>query len=88
MCWEKELNQLSFHLAENIIQNNVHLDLSLHSDAEEGDEVHDQDRPEHRDIEHLEKGTAEGNHLNIFLSNLIVEMKESGARANNDKITR
>ena len=36
-----QLNKLSFHLAGDNIQNNVHLDLSLHSDAEEGDEVHD-----------------------------------------------
>ena len=36
-----QLNQLSFHLAGDNIQNNVHLNLPLHSDAEEGDEVHD-----------------------------------------------
>ena len=36
-----QLNKLSFHLAGDNIQNNVYLDLSLHSDAEEGDEVHD-----------------------------------------------
>ena len=45
------------------IKWNQYLDLSLHSDAEEGDEVHDEDRPEHRDVENLEKGTAECNNL-------------------------
>jgi len=41
------------------------LDLSLHSDAEEGDEVHDEDRPEDRDVENLEKGTAESDHRGL-----------------------
>ena len=45
------------------LENGHYLDLSLHSDAEEGDEIHDKDRPEHRDVENLEKGTAEGDHL-------------------------
>ena len=45
------------------IKENQYLDLPLHSDAEEGNEVHDEDRPEHRDVENLEKGTAESNHL-------------------------
>ena len=58
-----QLNKLSFHLTGDNIQNNVYLDLSLHSDAEEGDEVHDEDRPEHRDVENLEKGTAECDNL-------------------------
>ena len=56
-----QLNKLSFHLAGDNIQNNVHLDLSLHSDAEEGDEVHHEDRPENRDVEELEEGTHKGN---------------------------
>ena len=38
-----------------------HLYLPLHGDAEEGDEVHDEDGPEDRDVENLEKGTAEGD---------------------------
>ena len=46
-----------------VIRENQYLDLPLHSDAEKGDEVHDEDRPEHRDVENLEKGTAESNHL-------------------------
>lgn len=35
-----------------------YLDLSLHGNAEQSDEVHDKDRPEHGDIKHLwkEKG--------------------------------
>ena len=39
----------------------INLDLSLHRDAEEGDEVHDEDRPENRDVEELEEGTHKGN---------------------------
>lgn len=35
------------------------LNLSLHGDTEQGDEVHDQDGPEHRHIEQLEEGTAQ-----------------------------
>lgn len=37
------------------------LDLSLHGDAKQGDEVHDEDRPKHGDIEHLEKRAEEGD---------------------------
>jgi len=36
--------------------------LSLHGDAEECDEVHDEDRPEHRDVEQLKESAAEGDH--------------------------
>ena len=50
------------------IKSNQYLDLSLHGDAEEGDEVHDEDRPEHRDVENLEKGTAESYHLKFAVS--------------------
>jgi len=35
------------------------LDLSLHGDAEEGDEVHDEDGPEHRDVEEVEESADE-----------------------------
>ena len=38
-----------------------HLDLSLHRDDEEGDEVHDEDGPEDRDVEELEEGAAEAD---------------------------
>jgi hypothetical protein len=37
------------------------LDLPLHRDAEERYEVHDEDGPEDRDVEQLEKGTEEGD---------------------------
>lgn len=37
------------------------LDLSLHGDAEQSDEVHDKDRPENRDIKHLEECAEEGH---------------------------
>lgn len=37
------------------------LNLSLHCDAEEGYEVHDQYRPKHRDIENLEEGSEDGD---------------------------
>ena len=39
----------------------AHLDLSLHRDDEEGDEVHDEDGPEDRDVEELEEGAAEAD---------------------------
>jgi len=35
------------------------LDLSLHGDAEERDEVHDEDWPEHRDVEEVEESADE-----------------------------
>ncbi len=35
--------------------------LSLHGDAEQRDKVHDQDRPEHGDVEKLEEGAEEGD---------------------------
>jgi len=35
--------------------------LSLHCNTEEGYEVHDEDRPEHGDVEELEEGTEESN---------------------------
>lgn len=38
-----------------------YLDLPLHGDAEEHDKVHDQDGPEHRDIERLEEGADHGH---------------------------
>ena len=38
-----------------------YLDLPLHGDAEERDEVHDQDGPEDGDVEHLEGGEPEGD---------------------------
>lgn len=37
------------------------LDLPLHGDAEEHDEVHHQDGPEHRDIERLEERADHGH---------------------------
>lgn len=37
------------------------LDLPLHGDAEEHDEVHHQDGPEHRDIESLKEGADRGH---------------------------
>ena len=39
----------------------LYLYLSLHCDAEEGNEVHDQDGPEDRDVEELPEGTEECN---------------------------
>ena len=44
-----------------IFPSGTNLDLSLHGDAEEGDEVHHEDRPENRDVEELEEGTHKGN---------------------------
>lgn len=41
------------------------LNLSLHGDAEERDEVHDQDWPEHRDVEELKEGADEGDHCGL-----------------------
>lgn len=38
-----------------------YLDLPLHGDAEEHDEVHHQDGPEHRDIESLKEGADRGH---------------------------
>jgi len=38
------------------------LDLSLHSNAEQRKEVHDEYRPEHGNIEQFEEGTHERNH--------------------------
>ena len=38
-----------------------HLDLSLHGDAEQCNEVHNQNRPEDRDIEKLPEGTEESD---------------------------
>ena len=35
--------------------------MSLHRDDEEGDEVHDEDGPEDRDVEELEEGAAEAD---------------------------
>jgi len=35
--------------------------LSLHRDAKEGDEVHDEDGPEHRDVENFEERTDDGD---------------------------
>ena len=58
----------SFHQDLETIKENQYLDLPLHGDAEEGDEVHDEDRPEHGDVENLEKGTAESNNLGLMLS--------------------
>ena len=40
----------------------TYFDLSLHGDTKECDEVHDQYRPEYRNIEELKEGTAKGNH--------------------------
>ena len=40
----------------------THLDLALHGDGEEDDEVHDEDGPEHRHVQRLEKRTDEGYH--------------------------
>jgi len=37
------------------------LNLTLHGDAEKRDEVHDEDRPENRNIEQLKEGTREGD---------------------------
>lgn len=37
------------------------LDLPLHGDAEEHDEVHHQDGPEHRDVESLKEGAGHGH---------------------------
>ena len=39
----------------------THLDLSLHSNAKECDEIHNKDRPEDGDVEKLEEGAEEGN---------------------------
>lgn len=35
------------------------LDLSLHGDAEEGDKVHDEDGPEHWDVEEVKESADE-----------------------------
>jgi len=37
------------------------LDLPLHGDAKERDEVHDEDGPEHGNVEELEECTGEGD---------------------------
>ncbi len=42
-------------------QADSHLNLSLHGDAEKGDEVHDQDGPEDRHVEKLKEGADEGD---------------------------
>ena len=39
-----------------------YLNLSLHGDTEESKEVHDKDRPEHRDVEQLKECTREGDY--------------------------
>ena len=38
------------------------LDLSLHCDDEEHDEIHHQNGPKDRNVEHLEEGEREGDH--------------------------
>ena len=40
---------------------NTNLYLTFHGNTEQGDEVHDQDRPEHWHIKQLKEGTAESN---------------------------
>ena len=62
---ESQETQWIFLKSIPAFKENQYLDLPLHSDAEEGDEVHDEDRPEHGDVENLEKGTAESNHLEL-----------------------
>lgn len=47
--------------------------LSLHSDAEQRNEVHDQYRPEHRDVEHIEERTDDPN--NRTFANGVPELK-------------
>ena len=42
-----------------------YLDLPLHGDAEECQEVHDQDGPEHGNVEQFEEGTAEGDNCSL-----------------------
>jgi hypothetical protein len=42
-----------------------HLDLPLHSDAEERDEVHDEDGPEDRDVEEVEERAHERDHRRL-----------------------
>jgi len=39
----------------------THFDLSFHRNTKERDEVHDKNRPEHRNIKHLEEGADECN---------------------------
>ena len=39
----------------------VYLDLPLHGDAKERDEVHDEDGPEDGDVEEIEEGANEGD---------------------------
>ena len=39
----------------------AHLDLPLHGDAKERDEVHDEDGPEDGDVEEIEEGANEGD---------------------------
>ena len=56
----KERNDVRM-LDHIIFPSGTNLDLSLHGDAEEGDEVHHEDRPENRDVEELEEGTHKGN---------------------------
>jgi len=55
---------LELWLAEgerNISVSDHVLDLSLHRDAEECDEVHDKDGPEDWDVEEVEEGAHEGD---------------------------
>lgn len=52
--------------------------LPLHGDAEEHDEVHHQDGPEHRDVERLEEGADHGHQ--DALGGRVPETKERSAR--------
>ena len=42
-------------------RHETHLDLPLHGDAKERDEVHDEDGPEDGDVEEIEEGANEGD---------------------------
>lgn len=53
------------------------LDLSLHGDAEQSDEVHDEDRPENRDIKHLEECAEEGHQSRLGDAVPELEFRES-----------
>jgi len=61
----RAVDSLVFRLAvcerQVAVFNHV-LDLAFHGEAEEGDEVHDEDGPEHGYIKYFKKGTDKGNH--------------------------
>ena len=47
--------------AQNIPNYNSYLDLSLHCNAKQCNEIHDENRPENRDVEEIKKCTNKCN---------------------------